>query len=225
MSTRFHATSKTLQETGVQCYGAKLYTTNRVISGLVRAAVESGVIQLRCKVAVYFLCYRHQVELIWRSQAKEFSKVCFVDKCNSSDALSRAIPAAGDAEEQRRFLGKGTQQEGELNRCAGQVSISALLLVCLHTGPSQREGAFGHLYTLEEEQHVKFQTVVITFDYRKFVDCYARIAAPLYQLLLKYAWTPAHTVPFENLKVGLCSSLILIYPRLDPPFVLQSDFS
>ena len=65
--------------------------------------------------------------------------------------------------------------------------------------------------------------------YRRFIKNYARIAAPLYQLMKKTAkrfnWTTDCDQAFKELKNLLCSPPILSYPCFQLPFVLSTDAS
>lgn len=67
----------------------------------------------------------------------------------------------------------------------------------------------------------------LTCYYRRFVAHYARLAAPLTELLRKQAfvWTPKATVAFETLKRALTSTPVLWLPRFDRPFEIQTDAS
>jgi deoxyuridine 5'-triphosphate nucleotidohydrolase len=64
--------------------------------------------------------------------------------------------------------------------------------------------------------------------YRRFVKDFAKIAAPLHQLMRKdqpFIWTTEHQEVFEELKHRLISAPILIYPDFDKPFILYTDAS
>ena len=62
--------------------------------------------------------------------------------------------------------------------------------------------------------------------YRKFVEGYAKIAAPLYELLKKdtpFKWIDACQKAFETLKEKMLSSEVLAFPNPAKPFVLTTD--
>ena len=66
--------------------------------------------------------------------------------------------------------------------------------------------------------------------YRRFIKNYAIISAPLTKLTTnasskQFLWTPECDVAFKTLKTCLCSSLVLIHPKFDREFVLQTDAS
>jgi hypothetical protein len=64
--------------------------------------------------------------------------------------------------------------------------------------------------------------------YRRFVKDFAKIAAPLHQLMRKdqpFIWTTEHQEVFEELKSRLISAPILIYPDFEKPFILYTDAS
>lgn len=65
--------------------------------------------------------------------------------------------------------------------------------------------------------------------YRRFVQGFASIAKPLYQLTSKNAkgfdWTPQCQQAFDQLKQLLVSPPILAYPRFEIPFVVHTDAS
>ena len=64
--------------------------------------------------------------------------------------------------------------------------------------------------------------------YRRFIDAFAAVAAPLYQLTKKgtpFVWEASHQAAFDSLKNRLCSAPILSYPRRDRDFVLDCDAS
>ena len=65
--------------------------------------------------------------------------------------------------------------------------------------------------------------------YRRFVQGFASIAHPLYQLTSKNAkgfdWTPHCQQAFDQLKQLLVSPPILAYPRFEIPFVVHTDAS
>ena len=60
--------------------------------------------------------------------------------------------------------------------------------------------------------------------YRKFINNYAMIAAPLYKLLRKdvpYIWENTHQDSFNMLKEALISAPILRYPNFNKQFLLE----
>lgn len=64
--------------------------------------------------------------------------------------------------------------------------------------------------------------------YRRFVEGFAKIAAPLHQLTepkTTFAWSHVHEEAFRKLKSALCSSPILAYPRRHGKFILDTDAS
>ncbi|KAL2080855.1 hypothetical protein ACEWY4_022708 [Coilia grayii] len=64
--------------------------------------------------------------------------------------------------------------------------------------------------------------------YRNFCLNFSSVAAPLTNLLktcVKYEWTPACQVAFDNVKMLLTSAPVLMAPRFDLPFQMQVDAS
>lgn len=64
--------------------------------------------------------------------------------------------------------------------------------------------------------------------YRKFVQHFAVIARPLYDLLKKgslFVWTDAHSSAFAALKSALMSTQALALPDFNKSFQIQSDAS
>jgi hypothetical protein len=64
--------------------------------------------------------------------------------------------------------------------------------------------------------------------YRRFVEAFAMIALPQYQLLKKgvsWRWNVAEQGAFTRLKEALCTIPILIYPRFELSFLIQTDAS
>lgn len=64
--------------------------------------------------------------------------------------------------------------------------------------------------------------------YRRFVPCFAKIAAPLHHLLTKgitFNWTLECQQAFEDLKDKLVNSPVLAYPDFNKSFVLETDAS
>jgi hypothetical protein len=62
--------------------------------------------------------------------------------------------------------------------------------------------------------------------YRRFVQGFAKIAAPLYNLLKKdtpYKWDEPCVKTFDTLKDELTSAPVLAYPNYEKPFVLYTD--
>ena len=64
--------------------------------------------------------------------------------------------------------------------------------------------------------------------YRRFVKDFARIVAPLFNLIKKeekFVWTDHHEEAFNLMRKALTSPPILIYPNFEQPFYLQTDAS
>ena len=64
--------------------------------------------------------------------------------------------------------------------------------------------------------------------YRRFIEKYSHIAAPLTDLLRKsaeYRWAPAQQLAFDALKKALTEAPVLILPSPDYPFLLYTDSS
>jgi hypothetical protein len=63
--------------------------------------------------------------------------------------------------------------------------------------------------------------------YRKFINGYSDIAAPITQLLKQEAfrWMPTATAAFESLKAALAAAPILQLPDFTRPFIIDSDAS
>ena len=64
--------------------------------------------------------------------------------------------------------------------------------------------------------------------YRRFVDGFSEIAAPLHRLLqknVKFEWNKDCQKAFEELKRSLISAPIMAFPRFDREFVLYTDAS
>ena len=64
--------------------------------------------------------------------------------------------------------------------------------------------------------------------YRRFIDAFAAVAVPLYELTKKdvtFAWEDRHQKAFDILKQRLCSAPVLAYPRRERSFVLDCDAS
>jgi len=78
--------------------------------------------------------------------------------------------------------------------------------------------------SIKELQHF----LGMTGWFRRFIKDYATIAAPLYNLTKKnstYNWTLSCQDAFQQLKKELVSEPLLIFPRLDEPFIIQCDAS
>jgi hypothetical protein len=67
----------------------------------------------------------------------------------------------------------------------------------------------------------------LTGYYRKFIQSYGDIAAPLTQLLKReaFSWTPAVTAAFEALKAALTSAPVLQLPNFSKTFIVDCDAS
>ena len=64
--------------------------------------------------------------------------------------------------------------------------------------------------------------------YRRFIADFAHIAHPLHALSRKntsWAWTQEHQEAFQSLKDRVTSATILVQPRTDRPFRLETDSS
>ena len=65
-------------------------------------------------------------------------------------------------------------------------------------------------------------------QYRKYIDGYARLCAPLHLMTRRnvpYVWTSEAVASFEALKQALCSAPVLALPDWDLPFILTTDWS
>ncbi len=70
------------------------------------------------------------------------------------------------------------------------------------------------------------QFLGLTGYYRRFVEGYAKLAAPLYTLLRKdvpFAWRPEHQKAFDALKFALINPPVLAYPDFSKPFIVKVD--
>jgi hypothetical protein len=67
----------------------------------------------------------------------------------------------------------------------------------------------------------------LTGYYRKFVQNYGRIAAPLMELTKKdaFSWTPKETKAFEQLKEVMCIDPVLTTPNFTKTFIVECDAS
>jgi hypothetical protein len=63
--------------------------------------------------------------------------------------------------------------------------------------------------------------------YRKFIQNYGKITAPLTSLLKKNAsiWTPVVDQSFQALKEYICTTLVQAIPKFTKTFVLECDAS
>ena len=102
-------------------------------------------------------------------------------------------------------------------------------------GNGQVRPEIGKLTAVEDFPVPKTKKEVRTFlgltgYYRKFVPCYASLAAPLTELTRSNAptivkWTTSCNTAFMGLKRLLCSSPVLQCPDFSRPFILQTDAS
>ena len=72
------------------------------------------------------------------------------------------------------------------------------------------------------------QFVGLTSYYRRFIERFARIAAPLHNLTKKeveFRWTIDCQKAFDELKMRLVTAPVLAYPNFDIDFVLEMDAS
>jgi hypothetical protein len=67
----------------------------------------------------------------------------------------------------------------------------------------------------------------LTGYYRKFIQSYGDIAAPLTKLLKResFSWTPSATSAFEALKTALTTAPVLQLPDFSKPFIVDCDAS
>lgn len=67
----------------------------------------------------------------------------------------------------------------------------------------------------------------LTGYYRRFIANYAKLAAPLTNLLRKnaFVWTNIATEAFRALKIALTTTPVLHLPNFAKPFEIQTDTS
>jgi hypothetical protein len=67
----------------------------------------------------------------------------------------------------------------------------------------------------------------LTGYYRRFIKSYAKIAAPLTELLKKenYIWNDQEEMAFHQLQNAMTSALVLSLPNFEKPFILETDAS
>ena len=96
----------------------------------------------------------------------------------------------------------------------------------VHTDP-QKIDVVSNLSIPRTIEHVR-SFLGIAGYYRCFIPNFATIAAPVVSLTKKgkqFCWGDTQQVAFTHLKELLCTAPVLVYPRLDAPFILQTDAS
>lgn len=65
----------------------------------------------------------------------------------------------------------------------------------------------------------------LTRYYRRFISCYAQVAAPITNLLRKnnFQWNSEAEAAFKELKKILIPAPMLVYPNFELPFVIETD--
>lgn len=67
----------------------------------------------------------------------------------------------------------------------------------------------------------------LTNYYRRFINCYTRIAAPLYAATsgcdTGLIWKEAYSHSFNDFKANLCGAPILAYPRENMTLIIYTD--
>ncbi|GJP70697.1 hypothetical protein CLOP_g1609 [Closterium sp. NIES-67] len=104
----------------------------------------------------------------------------------------------------------------------------------LTNAPATFQAKMNHiLQPLSDECVVVYLDDILVYSdfanyYNRFVPQYAKIAAPLTNLLKKntpYKWEPQHQEAVEQLKQALTSALVLILPDPERDYVIEADAS
>ena len=96
----------------------------------------------------------------------------------------------------------------------------------VHTDP-QKTDIVSTLSTPPTIEHMRLFLGLAGY-YRCFIPNFATIAAPLVRITKigkQFCWGDKQQVAFAHLTELLCAAPILAYPRLDAPFILQTDAS
>jgi hypothetical protein len=107
-------------------------------------------------------------------------------------------------------------------------SLTALGHTVSNLGIGTADGTVKAVKEFPEPKNVKQlqRFLGLCVYYRRFVQGFAKIAAPLYNLLKKdtpYKWDEPCVKTFDTLKDKLTSAPVLAYPNYEKPFVLYTD--